>query len=119
MSERSRTRFVVLAYIAFAGASYAQQMEVTDEVRIDAAMYAAFPKASPDWLGRLKGDQTMRACSKYRYAPPAEVARAIAAREGATIQYPPDGRLIGDWKKGEHLAQSGYGHRFTDYPPTR
>ena len=24
---------------------------------------------------------------------------------------------MGDWKKGEQLAQSGYGGRFTDYPP--
>jgi sulfur-oxidizing protein SoxX len=24
---------------------------------------------------------------------------------------------MGDWKKGEKLAQSGYGWRFTDYPP--
>jgi hypothetical protein len=57
MSDRSRMSFVLLAYIAFAGASYAQQTEVADEVRIDAAMRAAFPKASPDWLARLKGDQ--------------------------------------------------------------
>jgi len=119
MSERSGMRFVVFAYFAFAGASYAQQTEVTDEVRIDAAMHAAFPEASPDWLTRFKGDKTMLACSKSRDAPTVEVARAIAAREGATIQYPPDGRLLGDWKKGEHLAQSGYGLRFTDYPPTR
>ena len=99
MSERSRMRFVVLAYIAFAGASYAQQTEAIDEVRIDAAMHGAFPKASPDWLARLKGDQTMLACSKSRDTPTAEVARTIAAREGATIQYPPDGRLLGDWKR--------------------
>ncbi len=24
---------------------------------------------------------------------------------------------MGDWKKGQKLAQSGYGGRFTDYPP--
>jgi sulfur-oxidizing protein SoxX len=24
---------------------------------------------------------------------------------------------MGDWKQGEKLAQSGYGMRFTDYPP--
>ena len=118
MSERSRV-FVLLAYIAFAGASYAQQMEVADEARIDAVMHAAFPKANSEWLARLKGDQTILACSKSRDAPPAEVARTIAAREGATIQYPADGKLIGDWEKGESLAQSGYGLRFTDYPPTR
>ena len=118
MSERSRV-FVLLAYIAFAGASYAQQMEVADEARIDAVMHAAFPKANSEWLARLKGDQTILACSKSRDAPPAEVARTIAAREGATIQYPADGKLIGDWEKGERLAQSGYGLRFTDYPSTR
>jgi L-cysteine S-thiosulfotransferase len=26
---------------------------------------------------------------------------------------------MGDWEKGEALAQSGYGMRFTDYPPAR
>ena len=118
MSERSRV-FVLLSYIAFAGASIAQQTEVDDEMRIEAVMHAAFPKANSEWLARLKGDQTMLACSKSRDAPPAEVARTIAAREGATIQYPADGKLIGDWEKGESLAQSGYGLRFTDYPPTR
>ena len=30
--------------------------------------------------------------------------------------YPPDNNFIGDWRKGEALAQSGYGLRFTDYP---
>ena len=118
MSERSRV-FVLLSYIAFAGASIAQQTEVDDEVRIEAVMHAAFPKANSEWLARLKGDQTILACSKSRDAPPAEVARTIAAREGATIQYPADGKLIGDWEKGERLAQSGYGLRFTDYPSTR
>ena len=45
------------------------------------------------------------------------MADAILAREKATIQYPADGKLMGDWKNGEKLAQSGYGGRFTDYPP--
>ena len=42
---------------------------------------------------------------------------AIQKREAATIRYPDDGNFVGDWKKGERLAQSGYGLRFTDYPP--
>ena len=62
-------------------------------------------------------DETQKVCSQYRNAPPKEVADAIVAREKASIQYPPDGKLMGDWKKGERLAQSGYGGRFTDYPP--
>ena len=35
------------------------------------------------------------------------------------MQYPADGQLLGDWKKGDALAQSGYGMRFTDYPAKR
>ena len=74
-------------------------------------------KELPDWQARLVQDETQKACSTYRNNPPKAVAAAIQAREQATIKYPPDGKLMGDWKKGEKLAQSGYGMRFTDYPP--
>ena len=59
----------------------------------------------------------MAACSQYKNSPPKAIADAIVAREKAAIKYPADGKLMGDWQKGETLAQSGYGGRFTDYPP--
>jgi sulfur-oxidizing protein SoxX len=34
----------------------------------------------------------------------------------ATVKYPADGVLMGDWKKGESLAQSGRGFTWTDKP---
>jgi sulfur-oxidizing protein SoxX len=83
----------------------------------DAAIKAAFPTAPADWASRLIGDETMRQCSAHRNSPPKAIADAIQAREKASIVYPPDNNFIGDWKKGERLAQSGYGLRFTDYPP--
>ena len=58
----------------------------------------------------------MALCSAHRNSPPKAVADAIQKREQATIVYPPDNNFIGDWRKGEALAQSGYGLRFTDYP---
>jgi len=119
MRQQLRIMCVLLAWIAAAGSACAQQIKAADEVRIDAAMRSAFPMASADWPSRLKGDETMQACSQYKDAPSAELARAIAARESASIQYPPNGKLRGDWKRGEQVAQSGYGLRFTDYPPTR
>jgi len=82
-------------------------------------MKAAFARAPADWQPRLVGDQTMRECSIHRNAPPAALAKAIQQRESATIRYPADGKLVGDWKKGDALAQNGYGLRFTDYPPAR
>jgi sulfur-oxidizing protein SoxX len=105
------------AGLAAATAALAQTKPSVDPAKADVAMKAAFPKAPADWLPRLVGDQTMRECSEHRNAPPAALASAIQVREKATIQYPVDGKLLGDWKKGNALAQSGYGLRFTDYPP--
>jgi sulfur-oxidizing protein SoxX len=82
----------------------------------DAAIKAAFPSMPADWASRLTGDETMQQCSASHNSPAKDVAAAIQKREQATIAYPPDNNFIGDWKKGEALAQSGYGLRFTDYP---
>jgi L-cysteine S-thiosulfotransferase len=87
-----------------------------DPANADAAVKAAFPTAPADWAPRLAGDDTMQQCSATRNSPPKEIAEAIQKRELGTIVYPPDNNFMGDWKKGEALAQSGYGLRFTDYP---
>ena len=84
---------------------------------VDDAIKESWTRAATDWQARLVQDETQKVCSQYRNAPPKQIADAIVAREKATVQYPPDGKLMGDWKKGERLAQSGYGGRFTDYPP--
>jgi sulfur-oxidizing protein SoxX len=97
----------------------AQQKPAVDPARADAAIKSAFPTAPADWQSRLVPDETMRQCSAHRNAPPKAIADAIRQREKATIEYPPDSKLVGDWKKGEAIAQSGYGLRFTDYPARR
>jgi sulfur-oxidizing protein SoxX len=115
---RIKRRIALAVCILGAGIAHAQQ-KVTGETKIDMAMKVAFPNASAEWLSRLRGDQTMQTCSDHKDAPSGELARAIAATERATIQYPADGKLMGDWKRGEQLAQSGHGLRFTDYPAGR
>jgi len=90
-----------------------------DPAKVDATVKAAFPTAPAEFQPRLSADETLKACSAHRNAPPKDVLAAIQAREKATIEYPADGKFLGDWKKGEALAQSGYGLRFTDYPATR
>lgn len=62
-------------------------------------------------------DETNRACAEADVAgkPLApERAKAIEALNFKTIQWPIDGKYIGDWKKGEALAQSGRGLTWTD-----
>jgi L-cysteine S-thiosulfotransferase len=111
---------IILAGLALlcAGAAVAQQKKGgADPIVVNKAIEKSWTTAAPEWQTRLDQDETQKACSQYRNAPPRKVAEAIIAREKATIKYPADGKLIGDWKNGEKLAQSGYGGRFTDYPP--
>lgn len=112
--------FPILLVAALAGlASAAAQSPAVDPARIQTAVQQSWPQVPADWQVRLTQDETMAACSQYKNNPPNAVANAILAREKAAIKYPPDGNFMGDWKKGEKLAQSGYGGRFTDYPPRR
>jgi len=94
----------------------AQAQPAADSAKVDAMVAAAFPSAPADWRSRFDQDETMKQCSVHHNLPPKAVGDAIMARERARIEYPADGQLIGDWKKGEAVAQSGYGLRFTDYP---
>jgi sulfur-oxidizing protein SoxX len=109
-----RLTIAILA-LSFAAVPALAQQKV-DPARADAAVKAAFPAAPADWAARLTGDETMQQCSASRNSPAKDVAAAIQKRELATIVYPPDNNFMGDWQKGERLAQSGYGLRFTDYP---
>jgi sulfur-oxidizing protein SoxX len=107
---------VIALAAASAGAVFAQQKPAVPPEKVDAAIKAAFPGAPEQFIPRLSQDQTMRECSETRNTPPKAVADAIQKREKAAIEYPADGKFLGDWKAGERLAQSGYGLRFTDYP---
>jgi sulfur-oxidizing protein SoxX len=107
---------IILAAALLALALPASAQERVDPARADAAIKAAFPTAPADWASRLTGDETMQQCSAARNSPAKDVAEAIRKRELASIAYPPDNNFMGDWQKGERLAQSGYGMRFTDYP---
>jgi sulfur-oxidizing protein SoxX len=113
-----RLTAAVIAVLALSAMpALAQDKPAIDPARADAVIKSAFPTAPADWQPRLVPDETMRQCSAHRNQPPKAIADAIQERERATIVYPPDNKLLGDWKRGEKIAQSGYGLRFTDYPP--
>jgi sulfur-oxidizing protein SoxX len=109
---------ILIAGVASSSAQQKPAGDLTkiDLAKIDANMVKAFPTAPADWRPRLEQDESMKECSIAENSPPKAVAEAIQKREKARIEYPADGKLMGDWKAGERLAQSGYGLRFTDYP---
>jgi len=71
---------------------------------------ASFKAENPGyWMSRLEQDETMRTCGIYRDNPPRKIGEQLERLNKATIRYPVDGKLIGDWKEGEKLAAVGTG----------
>jgi len=65
----------------------------------------------------LRDDETVKACNAADVAgKPLDEATAkrIEALNMKTIHWPADGKYLGDWKKGEDIAQSGRGKTWTD-----
>jgi sulfur-oxidizing protein SoxX len=114
-------RTILFAALILAAPASAQQAQVQVQEKIDPAVVEATVKATwsrapADWQGRVRQDETQRVCTLHRNAPPPVEAEKIVAREKATVAYPADGKFLGDWKKGESLAQSGRGGQFSDGP---
>ena len=68
-------------------------------------------------VDRLQQDESNAACSTAEATGVALDAKQSAAIEAAnlkTVQWPKDGKLVGDWKEGEKIAQNGRGMTWTD-----
>jgi L-cysteine S-thiosulfotransferase len=64
-------------------------------------------------MERVVQDGVQRVCTETGDKPPAEVAKALEADQMKSIVFPA-GSLIGDWKRGERVAQGGRGLQWTD-----
>lgn len=105
--------------LTIATVALAQQTRRPAEQQIHRVIRQAFPKIDAEWQARLMPDATMTTCAAWKNQPPKAIAETIKVRERARIRYPEDGRFVGDWRRGEVIAQSGYGLRFTDSGPKR
>ena len=66
-------------------------------------------------MNRVELDEVQRLCNLHADNPPAEVARRSEEAQLKTVKFP-DGSLMGDWKRGEKIAQSGRGAMWSDKP---
>jgi sulfur-oxidizing protein SoxX len=64
-------------------------------------------------MERVVQDPVQRVCTESSDRPPAELAKMLEADQMKTIAFP-EGSLLGDWKRGEQIAQSGRGLQWTD-----
>ena len=79
-------------------------------------MKASFKDRGQAKVDRLSQDETQRLCSQYPQKLPKEIGKKIEALNMKSMKYPTDGNLLGDWKEGEKIAQSGVGKQFSDNP---
>jgi sulfur-oxidizing protein SoxX len=108
--------FLAAIVLAFAQPALAGETPKTDMTAVFKSMFKKIPEG---WGSRLEQDETQRVCSETRNNPSPAQAKAILEREGKNVVYPADGNVMGDWTKGEKLAQNGYGGRFTDTDPKK
>ena len=89
------------------------------DAEIVALMKASF-KASPSAkLDRLDQTPLQVACTEAsRSGKPLDekLRDQLQASALASVKYPADGKYIGDWKRGESIAQSGRGLQYSDAP---
>lgn len=66
-------------------------------------------------MERVLQDGLQRICTETGDRPPAEIAKTLEADQMKTIAFP-SGSLMGDWRSGQKLAQSGRGLTWNDKP---
>ncbi len=114
---RPYARLGLLVVTAIVGGCATALDEGETAAKAAVALKASFRSAGQAGLDRLEQDETQRVCSLAAgKAPPKDVAAMIEQANLATIRYPADGKLLGDWKNGERIAQEGRGKQFSDDP---
>jgi sulfur-oxidizing protein SoxX len=66
-------------------------------------------------VDRIALDDVQRLCNRYADNPPRAEAERLEQAQLKEIRFP-GGSLLGDWKSGEKIAQSGRGMTWSDKP---
>ena len=101
--------------IVVAGCANLSDAELTRQAAD--VLRASFKENGQAKLERLNQDEPQAICSSDDgKAPARDVQERIETAQRAMLRYPADGKLLGDWRAGERVAQSGVGKQFSDNP---
>ena len=112
---------VPAAVLALSACSTGMLGGVDHDKMFNDAVTASFQPNGIATLDYLKPDEANAACAAADVAGKPlneKMVKAIEAAEMKTIKWPTDGKFLGDWKKGETIAQSGRGLTWTDTAAT-
>jgi L-cysteine S-thiosulfotransferase len=107
-----------LATLVLQSSAIAQQ---ANDPKFNKMMKDGFKADGIAGLDRIDQDATQKFCSDPVFANSKQAEKMrekIQKMNMDTIKQPSDGKYIGDWKKGEAIAQSGRGATWTDKADT-
>lgn len=108
---KARLTILAAALLAAAPAAMADTRgKAMDYLKAD---FVAKGQATAD---RINPDALQAICNRTKNKPSAALAKRLEADQLAEVKYPADGKLMGDWQKGEKIAQSGRGMTWSDKP---
>jgi sulfur-oxidizing protein SoxX len=104
--------------VIFGGCAATSPRSAADyEKEAVAVMKSSFQANGQATMDRLDQDDVQAFCSATEGKdPPKEQAAAIEKAQLATVKYPSDGKYLGDFAKGETIAQTGVGLQWSDKP---
>lgn len=109
--------------VALLAACAATPEPAVSEQTVERVIRSSFAGAEyhypPEILARLKQDEGQKMCSAARNDVgriPSAQLETFLEHSRKEIRYPAGGRMMGDWKLGEAIAQNGYGQRFGTDP---
>jgi sulfur-oxidizing protein SoxX len=111
------TGLAAITSLAFTSPTRAQQPQI-DAATLERYVASLWAKVPDNWRERNTQDETQKICSVTNNQPTDAQAKAITARELAAVKFPADGKVLGDWKKGQQVAQRGSGGQFSDQANT-
>lgn len=88
------------------------------ERQFNQMMHESFASRGQAGMDRLTQDAVQKACSRSPSDGPlpADQIAAMEKSQMATVIYPVDGVMTGNWREGEKIAQSGFGKQYSDDP---
>ncbi|HEX6155885.1 MAG TPA: hypothetical protein VFZ54_07670, partial [Burkholderiales bacterium] len=96
-----RKLLVIVGVVVFSAASAG-----SDSEDVEAVLKRDFKARGQATMDRVVQDGLQRVCTESNDRPPAALAKQLEADQMKTIAFP-EGSLIGDWKRGERIAQGG------------
>jgi sulfur-oxidizing protein SoxX len=116
MKIRTKILLATVAALVVAGCATTISTQQASELAL-AQLKDSFKERGQAKMDRLDQDEVQKLCSYGPGDPPPKaVLAALEKSQLALVKFPADGKLLGDWREGERIAQSGVGKQYSDNP---